>query len=390
MKQNFAIFSQGFRPFFFGAAIWSITAISVWVTMLVTGMVLPSRFDPLTWHIHEMLFGFVMAAVAGFLLTAIPNWTKRLPVSGVPLEILVALWLVGRPACFFSLLMPVWLGIAADLAFPLALIAVATREIVAGRNWRNLVIVVPVALSRVANLLMHLEASGMVVAQGLGWRLGLGAIVALVTLIGGRIIPSFSRNWLLKQHATVLPAPVGKPDKIALFTLIIALLGWAALPGSQLVGYLLLLGSALNLWRLYRWRGISTAKEPLLLILHIGYGWTIVGTLLLGLSVLVNTVPTTAAVHALTVGAIGTMILAVMSRATRGHTGRPLLTDAPTRVMYVLVTLGAFARISAAFSANWSMTLIYLSAGLWCGAFATFAVAYGPMLLFSQKRQLDG
>jgi len=156
--------------------------------MLVTGMALPSRFDPLTWHIHEMLFGFVMAAIAGFLLTAIPNWTKRLPVSGVPLEILVALWLVGRVACFFSLLMPVWLGIAADLAFPLVLIAVATREIVAGRNWRNLVIVVPVALLVIANLLMHLEASGMAVAQGLGWRLGLGAIVALVTLIGGRII----------------------------------------------------------------------------------------------------------------------------------------------------------------------------------------------------------
>jgi len=206
---------------------------------------------------------------------------------------------------------------------------------------------------------------------------------------GAGQIPSFSRNWLLKQHATVLPAPVGNPDKIALFTLIVALLGWAALPDSQLVGYLLLLGSALNLWRLYRWRGISTAKEPLLLILHIGYGWTIVGTFLLGLSVLVNTVPTTAAVHALTVGAIGTMILAVMSRATRGHTGQPLIADGPTRLMYVLVTLASFARISAAFSANWATTLIYLSAGFWCAAFATFAVSYGPILL-SQKRQIGG
>ncbi len=390
IRQPIAFFSQGFRPFFLGAAIWSITAISIWVTMLITGMALPSRFDPLSWHIHEMLFGFVMAAVAGFLLTAIPNWTKRLPVSGKPLAVLVAMWLAGRLACLFSLLMPVWLGIAADLAFPLALIGVAAREIVAGRNWRNLVILVPVALLGVANLLMYLEASGMAVADGLGWRLGLGAIVALVSLIGGRIIPSFSRNWLVKQNATVLPAPVGKPDKIALFTLIIALLGWAAFPDSQLVGYLLLLGSALNLWRLYRWRGLSTAKEPLLLILHIGYGWTTVGTFMLGLSVLGNKVPTTAAVHALTVGAIGTMVLAVMSRATRGHTGRSLLADAPTRVMYVLITLGAASRISAAFSANWAMTLIYLSAGLWCAAFATFAAAYGPMLLFSQKRQIDG
>jgi len=382
-----AIFSQGFRPFFFGAAIWSVTAIGIWIVMLITGAALPSRFDPLTWHIHEMLFGFVMAAIAGFLLTAIPNWTKRLPISGAPLAGLASLWLAGRLACLFSVLMPVWLAIVADLAFPAVLVAVAAREIVAGRNWRNLAMLAPVSLLGVANLLMHLEANAIAVPQALGWRLALAAVVALISLIGGRIIPSFSRNWLVKENAKILPAPVGLLDKAALGALFAGLFGWAAFPDSQVIACLVLLGAALNVCRLYRWRGVSTAKEPLLLILHIGYGWTIVGGVLLGLSVLTRWVPETAAVHALTVGAIGTMILAVMSRATRGHTGRPLTADAPTRLIYALVTLAALVRISAAFSANWAMTLLYTSAGLWCAAFAIFAVAYAPLLLMSRSNK---
>ncbi len=381
----FAIFSQGFRPFFFGAAVWSVIAIGIRIAVLTTGTALPSRFDPLTWHMHEMLFGFVMAAIAGFLLTAIPNWTKRLPISGWPLAGLAGLWLAGRLACLFSLLMPVWLGIATDLSFPVVLAAVAAREIVAGRNWRNLIILTPVTILGISNLLMHLEANGIVAGQGLGWRLALAAVVALISLIGGRIIPSFSRNWLVKEKAAVLPAPVGWPDKAALVSLLTGLAGWAVLPESQAIAWLVLLGAALNLWRLYRWRGASTAKEPLLLILHIGYGWTIIGTTLLGLSVLTSWVPTTAAVHALTVGAIGTMILAVMSRATRGHTGRPLTADTATRLVYVLVTLGALVRVSAAFSTDWATVLVYVSAGLWCGAFAVFAGAYAPMLLMSRS-----
>lgn len=236
--------------------------------MLSTGTALPSRFDPLTWHVHEMLFGFVMAAISGFLLTAIPNWTKRLPISGLSLAGLASLWLAGRLACPFSLLMPVWLAIAADLAFPIVLVAVAAREIVAGRNWRNLAMLAPVTILGIANLLMHLEANGISVPQGLGWRLALAAVVALISLIGGRIIPSFSRNWLVKQNAKQLPAPVGGPDTAALGSLFTGLFGWAAFPDSQVIACLLLLGAMFNLWRLYRWRGISTVKEPLLLILH--------------------------------------------------------------------------------------------------------------------------
>ena len=167
---------------------------------------LPTRFDPLAWHIHEMLFGFVMAAVAGFLLTAIPNWTGRLPVRGRPLAMLAGLWLLGRIACLISADLPAWLAIVADLSFPVALLAVAAREIIAGRNWRNLPMTAPLGIFIIADLLMHLESLDIAVPVGLGWRLGLAAPILLISVIGGRIIPSFTRNWLSKRHSARLPA----------------------------------------------------------------------------------------------------------------------------------------------------------------------------------------
>src|SRR4051794_10316707 len=191
--------SCGFRPFFLFAALWSAAALLLWIVIFIAGESLPSRFDPLSWHIHEMLFGFVMAAIAGFLLTAIPNWTKRLPVRGFPLGVLVGLWLLGRLVCLTSLLVPSWLAGVADLSFPVVLVAVAGREIVAGRNWRNLPMVVPVTVLAIANLLMHLEANGFDQLDGTGWRLGLAAVLILISVVAGRIVPSFTRNWLAKQ-----------------------------------------------------------------------------------------------------------------------------------------------------------------------------------------------
>lgn len=375
------LFTQGFRPFFLAAGLWAPAALAVWIVMLATGGALPSRFDPMTWHIHEMLFGFVMAAVAGFLLTAIPNWTMRLPVSGAPLAVLAGLWLLGRVACLISATLPAWLAAVADLAFPALLIAVVAREIVAGRNWRNLLMVVPLSVLGIANLLMHLEAAGLAVPAGLGWRLGLAAILTLVSLVGGRIIPSFTRNWLAKRKAQTLPAPFDRVDRAALVSLAVAMLAWAFLPEFEPVGALLLLAAAANFWRLARWRGGSTAAEPLLLVLHLGYGWEVLGVALLGLTTLGLAVPQSAAIHALTAGAIGTMILAVMTRATRGHTGRDLVADWPTQLIYALVSLAAATRVAAAFAPDLSMPLLMASAGFWIGAFGLFVLDYGPMLV---------
>ncbi len=380
-----AFLAQGFRPFFFAAALWSAAALAVWIAMIATGAAVPSRFEPLAWHVHEMLFGFVMAAVAGFLLTAIPNWTQRLPVSGGPLALLAALWLLGRIACLVSALVPAWLAAAADLSFPAVLVGVVAREIVAGRNWRNLPMVAPVAVLGIANLLMHLEADGVGVPTGLGWRLGLAAVIVLISVVGGRIVPSFTRNWLAKRPDAALPASPGGIDRAALGMLHAGLFGWAFLPSFAPLGAVLLAAAALNLWRLLRWRGGAAVAEPLLLVLHVGYAWLVLGAALLGLAMLDAAVPQGAAIHALTAGAVGTMILAVMTRATRGHTGRSLSADRVTSAIYVLVSLAAIARVAAAFAASWTMPLLILSACLWIAAFGGFALAYGAMLLLPRR-----
>lgn len=375
------VLTQGFRPFFLAAGLWSIAALAIWIVTLTTGRTLPSRFDPLSWHIHEMVFGFVMAAIAGFLLTAIPNWTGRLPINGRPLALLVGLWLLGRLICLVSALVPFWLAVAADLSFPVVLVAVAAREIVAGRNWRNLPMAVPVTVLGIANLLMHLEAAGFDVPAGLGWRLGLAAVIILISVVAGRIVPSFTRNWLAKRGASELPSAHGPVDRVALGILHLGLVGWAFDLEARSVGALLLFGAALNLWRMLRWRGSATAAEPLLMILHIGYGWLVIGAGLLGLTTWGVDVPLSAAIHALTAGAIGTMILAVMTRVTLGHTGRALSADRATCLIYILVCLAAVVRVVAAFDADWAIPLLIASACCWIAGFGIFLLRYSPLLL---------
>ena len=374
-----AFLTLGFRPFFLAAAVWSAAALALWITILASGGVLPSRFDPLTWHIHEMLFGFALAAIAGFLLTAIPNWTGRLPVRGLPLASLAGLWLLGRMAGLISALMPVWLAVAADLAFPVALAGVIAREIVAGRNWRNLPMVAPVTVLAIADLLMQLEAAGIGAPPGLGWRLGLAGVIVLISVVGGRVIPSFTHNWLAKRPHARLPVTTKAVEHAALGTLHTGMIGWAFVPDFRPVGVLLLLGAATNLWRLARWRGTATRTNPLLLILHIGYTWLVLGAGLLGLSVLAK-LAQSAAIHTLTAGAIGTMTLAVMTRATLGHTGRELMADRRTIAIFLLVTVAAAARVVAAASGTWVMPLLETSAVLWIGAFVLFVLHYGPLL----------
>jgi uncharacterized protein involved in response to NO len=381
-----AFLTFGFRPFFLAAGLWSTTALLLWIVMFATGITIPSRFDPLAWHIHEMLFGFVMAAIAGFLLTAIPNWTGRRPVSGVPLALLAALWLLGRISCLTSALLPPWLTIAADLSFPLLLVAAVAREIVAARNWRNLPMIGAVTVLAIANLLMHLEAAGLALPAGLGWRLGLAAVIVLISVVAGRIVPSFTRNWLVKGQAANLPAAPGGVDRAALGILHAGLFAWVFLPEFRPVGLLLLVGAALNLWRLLRWRGVATAAEPLLLVLHVGYGWLVLGAALLGLAIIDADIPQSAALHALTAGAIGTMTLAVMTRATRGHTGHVLSADRATVAIYLLVNIAALIRVVTAVSETWVMPMLVASAILWVCAFGLFVFVYAPMLLF-QSRQ---
>jgi uncharacterized protein involved in response to NO len=375
-----AVLGYGFRPFFLAAAVWAVVAMVLWLPAMMGAPVLASAFDPLTWHVHEMLFGFVGAAIAGFLLTAIPNWTGRMPLQGTPLLGLVALWFAGRVAVLVSAPIGPWPAAAVDLAFYAVLLAVIVREIVVGKNWRNLVMAIALVLFLVANALMHLEAVDLAQTAALGYRLAIAVVTMLIVLIGGRIIPSFTRNWLAKRHATALPAPFGPVDKAVMAVSVLALVAWTIEPLSAVTALLAALAAVMNLIRLARWRGYATLAEPLVTILHVGYVWVPIGFALMAAGA-VDWVPAAAAVHALGAGAFATMIMAVTTRATLGHTGRALHAGPATTILYVLVTLAAALRLAA-----WGLPALYLplvhSAGsAWIAAFLGFVLIYGRMLV---------
>lgn len=375
-----AILSYGFRPFFLAGALYAGLAILFWLPLFYGHIDTWSAFAPVDWHVHEMLFGYLAAVITGFLLTAIPNWTGRLPVQGLPLLALVLLWLAGRLAIFFSADIG-WLAAAvADCAFLLAVAASAATEIVAGRNWRNLKVLLPVTVLLAANAAFHAEAHFDGVTD-ISRRLGLGAVIVLIMIVGGRIVPSFTRNWLVRENPGRLPVPVGRFDAVAIGLSALALAAWTFFPDGTATGTALIAAAALTAIRLARWAGDRTWRDPLVLILHVGFACVPIGLFLAGLATLAPTlVPPAAGLHALGVGAIGTMTLAVMTRATLGHTGRDLKAGAGTCLIYIAVLLAALARVCAAFAPGEPM-LLHISAGLWAAAFLGFAALYGPMVL---------
>lgn len=380
-----AVLQQGFRPFFLGAGAWSLIAMVLWLAVYLGYLALPSRFDPLAWHSHEMLFGFVGAAIAGFLLTAVPNWTGRLPVRGRPLALLFALWLAGRLAVGLSEVVGAAAAALIDVAFLAALDGVLLREILAGRNWRNLPVVLIVALLTGCNLLVHLEYLTTAETAAIGLRLALATVIMLIALIGGRIVPSFTRNWLNKRNEARLPRPFGPLDRTVLASTLVAGLCWTAWPDWAGTGLLCLLAGLGNGWRLARWRGHRTLAEPLVWVLHLGYGWVAVGLGLLGLSIWFPDLPPSAPVHALTAGAMGTMTLAVMTRATLGHTGEALSAGTGTTAIYLLVTAAALLRVlSSILEAGGSLALAF-GALCWAGAFGLFVVLYAPLLIARRR-----
>ena len=372
------ILSYGFRPFFFFGPLYAGIAILAWLPMFYGELALPTAFAPRDWHVHEMLYGYVPAVMTGFLLTAIPNWTGRLPLQGNALLILVVTWAAGRVAVSASGLIG-WLPAATiDAAFLILVAAAAAREIMAGKNWRNLKIVLVVAVLAAGNIGFHLEAHFTGLAE-YSLRLGIAAVVTLLMLVGGRIIPSFTNNWLARRNAGRLPTPFNRFDGLAVATGVLALLLWVALPDSPLAAAALLLAAALHAIRLSRWAGERSWREPLLLVLHVGYAFVPLGFALIGLAALHLVLPS-AGMHALMVGAAGTMTLAVMSRASLGHAGRPLTASWPTRFIYAAVLIAAIARICAALEPGAGGPLLHVAAAAWAVAFLGFAIVYAPVL----------
>ena len=372
-----ALFAYGFRPFFLAAGLWAAFGILLWLPQYLGMATIPTHLGALDWHIHEMLYGYVAASIAGFLLTAIPNWTGRLPVNGWPLALLAALWLAGRIAILFSSQIGAIAAAAIDVSFLLTLAIVAAREIIAGRNWRNLRVLIVLGVLIAGNVVFHAEVL-QYGAAGYGIRIGIAGVIAMIMVIGGRIVPSFTNNWLVKNNPGRLPVSFARFDMIAIAAGALALLMWVALPAHGATGTLLLLAGALHLVRLARWAGDRTMTDRLVLVLHVGYAFVPLGFALIGASVFFDGVPPSAGIHAWTAGAVGLMTLAVMTRATLGHTGQALQAGPATQAIYVLVLMAAVLRIAAAF--NSSIVLLELGGALWIAGFATFVFVYGPLL----------
>jgi uncharacterized protein involved in response to NO len=364
------ILQNAFRPFFLGAALVAGVSVLIWAAVylgwagdLILGVEV---------HVHEMLYGFLAAMVCGFALTAIPNWTGRAPVAGWSLAALFALWLAGRGQIMVSH----WVVEAVDVMFLPAVAGVAFIEIISGRNWRNLPISVLLAGFAISHFAFHFGPDSATAI-----RATFAVASLLIALIGGRITPSFTRNWLASRGGSVaLPVPMNRFDSVALIVLAIAVVSWIAMPVSIWTGGLLMAGGALQLVRLSRWSGLQTIGEPLIWSMHLGFAWLGVGLGLIGAGLLWPTIiPANVGLHALAAGAFGSMGLAVMTRASLGHTGRARSAGPATSLIFGLVHLGALARVVGAWQGNEPIWLA-AGAGLWSAAFLVFVIVYAPTL----------
>jgi uncharacterized protein involved in response to NO len=381
MPKTHPFISYAFRPFFLLNGIFAIVVMSVWLMALHgTDLVsLPAAMQ--YWHGHEMVVGFGMAAMAGFILTAVATWTSRPPLQGRLLGILVFAWLLGRSAMMAATQLPYVLVASADMLFPILLVMLVGREVLGGGSRRNYPIVGIVLVMVVLNLLYHLGV--LRVLPGMD-RLGLYFLIHLfllmITVIAGRIIPNFTANWLRARGIERLPVMHRLTDGITVVATIATGISVSLTPVGPITGYLATLAALSHAVRLARWRGLATTSEPLLFVLHVAYFWLPVGYALTAMAAFGFVFPATAALHALTMGAIGNMILAVTSRVALAHTGRALHAPRLIVISYVILNAAVVARILGPLYPDLYFQLIDLSALGWIVTFGLFTWAYWPVL----------
>ena len=368
------LLSYGFRPFFLLALIFASTVIPLWVATYQGFVEISGPFQSVDWHVHEMLFGYSAAVICGFLFTAIPNWTGRMPIRGWPLGVLIFLWIAGRLAMSgIGGFRPPFIVLIIDSSFLFAVGLMVVIEVVAGRNWKNLKVIIPILIFLGANILYHTEVLTQGSA-GYGRRLGFAVVVFLITLIGGRVIPSFTRNWLAKSNQGKLPVPFNRFDGVCLVAGACALIAWVILPNARFVGWILIITSGLHLVRLLRWRGYRTFRSPLLVMLHVAYSFIPLGLFVLGIGA------QTAGLHLLGIGAIGGMTTAVMIRASLGHTGRALIASSSLVVAFLLIVLAAIIRSAAPYVEVAMLSGIEIAAIIWTIGYAMILFHLGPWL----------
>ena len=389
--RDLALFTYGFRPFFLGAGAYAVLAMAIWIAWIWTQdpAWVASRGSPFAWHAHEMIFGFGIAAVAGFLLTAVPNWTGALPLSGRPLMLLFFAWLAGRVAMNASGVLPGGLVAAIDLAFLPLLGVLAARQLLVKPAPRNFIFLVLLAALTACNAAYHLAASGITSSDEMaGVRFALMLLVLMITIVGGRIVPAFTHNWLhLNAPPGRMPRRYALLDAVAIASVaLFALLQVISAPVA-LAGSLALAAAFANGARLVLWRGFATWRAPIVWILHVAYAWLVVGLAMAGVAAFSSNVPSSVAAHAFGTGAVGTMVMAVMTRASLGHTGRALVPAKPTVWAYWWITLAALLRTFGVLFAPAYYTEILVAAGsAWIIAFALFVRVYAPLLIGPRVR----
>ena len=396
MFQTSTLFSYAFRPFFLLAGTLAVLGMTQWL-LVINGHPWPANANLSTlWHAHEMALGFGGAVVAGFILTAGANWTGRPPVRGSLLAALVFSWLCGRAALLFSGLLPALLTMLLDLLFPVLFGLIATREIYGARNQRNYGVLAIAWMLSIFTLLYHAAATGLLAedaatdVQRIVSRLFVYLLAVLITILGGRVIPGFTGTWLRMRGSTSLPDSRAWLETAIVPLTVAAGVSQSLMPAGFLTAVLCISAGAAHLLRLSGWRGLATTAEPLLLVLHMAYAWLGSGFVLLGLSASGLPLPETAALHALTVGGIGGVILGMMTRVALGHTGRPLHAARLIQIAYLLLEFSAIARTFGPLDAG-SIALAYTGSGLlWIAAFSLFVWHYAPILVQPRADQPGG
>ncbi len=371
----------GFRPFFILAACWSILVVGVSTATFSGYWVAPWPQDPYAWHAHELLFGYGSAAVAGFLLTATPNWTDRAPIPAAVVLGLVALWLAGRAANLAPPSFPGYWVVTIDGAFLPLLTAIVARDIFAARYWRNLKIVALLSVYACANL-GHPATGILGQSSQISLRLGLTALIGLCIVIGARMACGFTRSWFDSRGIDRCVPYFGNVDRIALVTAAIACVQWLIQPTGEATGATLIIAAVCNAHRLLRWQGWATWRQPMIFVLHIGYGLIVAGFLLLGVAAIEpQLIRPSIALHAWTSGAVGTLTLAVMTRAPLGHAGQLQEASVGACISYGAIVVATAARLSAGFVPAMQAQFTTLAGIGWIVGFAVYLISYGPLLL---------
>jgi uncharacterized protein involved in response to NO len=375
----------GFRPFYLGAAAFAAIAVPLWVAIVLGQIALPMTMPPLLWHAHEMLFGFAAAVIVGFLLTAGKAWTGLSTPRGAALAALALLWLAARVA---ALVAPYPVYAALDVLLLPLVAGLLAAVLLRARNHRNLPLPGILLLLAAANAVFHLASLGLVdVAPMTALHAGLAAIVMIECLIGGRVIPAFTLSATPGLTSRVQP-------RLELPTLICTALGlaaWVFAPTGPLTALLLGAAAALQLHRLWTWQSFATRRRPILWVLHVAYAWIPIGLVLLGLAAL-GMLGASAGVHALAVGATGGLIIGMITRTARGHTGRPLQVSRLEVAAYGLMLAAALLRVLVPLVAPqglYGITLV-AAAAAWSGAFLLYLWVFTPWLLASRLDGKDG